>query len=56
MDMKEKLRQLIFGTKRVKVPTILQMEAVECGAASLAMGLAYRYTSPHNFHAKIQIL
>ncbi|MGB0589401.1 MAG: NHLP family bacteriocin export ABC transporter peptidase/permease/ATPase subunit [Myxococcota bacterium] len=35
------IRQKLFGTPVARVPTVLQMEAVECGAASLAMILAH---------------
>jgi len=40
-EAQEKKKKPLWKNKKVKVPSILQMEAVECGAASLAMILAY---------------
>ena len=37
---KDKIKQPVIG-KRAKVPVVMQMEALECGAASLAMIMAY---------------
>ncbi len=39
--MKKKIKSPVMAGKVAKVPVILQMEALECGAAALAMVMAY---------------